>query len=320
MAGRFARDDEVAAWQEDGWVAARRPRRHRGDRRRDRRPPVRVPGSGEVPLRPRGAPAAGPQHRRAAPRLPGDAADRSGVPARAAPVHALSSRSTAAARSSRLCVHPAIVDFMERALGNGRPPRVPDAGEREVRGRRELRATDAHRSQPLVSAAANGATVVARRVVPVPDRRRRGNRADASRPAQAMRSVARPNSIFMPDDDPELYAARARGRRCAAARCSSTGPTCSTAGSTSRGPGSHRFLLNVSYKVAGQDWIGYHSVQSNATHPSWVQFVEGSTPRELELFGFPPPGHPVWTAELVDATREKYPKLDVEPWRRALRR
>ena len=39
-------------------------------------------------------------------------------------------------------------------------------------------------------------------------------------------------------------------------------------------PGSHRFLLNVSYKVAGNDWIGYHTVQSNATHPAWVQFVE----------------------------------------------
>ena len=79
-------------------------------------------------------------------------------------------------------------------------------------------------------------------------------------------------------------------------------------------------MLNVSYKVAGQDWIGFHAVQSRATHPAWVQFVEESTPRELELFGFPPPGHPVWTAELVDATTEKYPKLDVEPWRRALPR
>ncbi len=78
--------------------------------------------------------------------------------------------------------------------------------------------------------------------------------------------------------------------------------------------------MNVSYKVAGTDWIGYHTAQSNATHPAWVQFVELSTPRELELLGFPPPGHPVWTPELVDATKEKYPKLDVEPWRRALRR
>ena len=63
-----------------------------------------------------------------------------------------------------------------------------------------------------------------------------------------------------------------------------------------------RFLLNVSFKVAGQDWIGYHSMQSRANHPAWVQFVERSTPRELELLGFPPPGHAIWNADLLDAT------------------
>jgi hypothetical protein len=85
-------------------------------------------------------------------------------------------------------------------------------------------------------------------------------------------------------------------------------------------PGGARFLLNVSYKVAGQDWVGYHSIQPRSTHPGWVEFVEGSNPRELELFGFPPPGHPVWTAELVEATTRRYPALDLEPWRRGLRR
>jgi hypothetical protein len=83
-------------------------------------------------------------------------------------------------------------------------------------------------------------------------------------------------------------------------------------------PGGSRFLLNVSYKVAGQDWLGYHSVQSRATWPDWVAFVGGSTPRELELFGFPPPGHPVWTPALVDATAERYPGLVLTPWRDAL--
>ena len=83
-------------------------------------------------------------------------------------------------------------------------------------------------------------------------------------------------------------------------------------------PNGARFLFNVSFKVAGLDWLGYHSVQSNAQHPGWVQFVEESTPRELELFGFPPPGHSVWTTALVEATALRYPKLDLEPWRRAL--
>ena len=42
-----------------------------------------------------------------------------------------------------------------------------------------------------------------------------------------------------------------------------------------------------------------------------------STPRELELFGFPPPGHPIWDAALLDGTAERYPDLDLTPWRDA---
>jgi len=76
--------------------------------------------------------------------------------------------------------------------------------------------------------------------------------------------------------------------------------------------------LNVSYRVAGQDWIGYHSSQSRATSPDWTRFVEGSTPRELALFGFPPPGHPIWNVSLIEATQRLYPNLDLEPWRGAL--
>ena len=77
-------------------------------------------------------------------------------------------------------------------------------------------------------------------------------------------------------------------------------------------------MLNVSFRTAGQDWIGYDNAQSRATSPDWVRFVEGSTPRELELFGFPPPGHQIWTTTLIDATATLYPKLDLSPWRATL--
>jgi hypothetical protein len=80
-------------------------------------------------------------------------------------------------------------------------------------------------------------------------------------------------------------------------------------------PHGARFLLNVSYKRADIEWIGYHTVQSRATHPAFVEFVEQSTPRELELIGFPPPGHPAWNDELLDATQQRYPNLDLTPWR-----
>jgi hypothetical protein len=83
--------------------------------------------------------------------------------------------------------------------------------------------------------------------------------------------------------------------------------------------GAARFLLNVSYRHAAHEWIGFDSVQGRSSSPDWVEFVEGSTPRELELFGFPPPGHPIWSDEYLDSTNEKYPNLDLGPWRAALR-
>ena len=48
--------------------------------------------------------------------------------------------------------------------------------------------------------------------------------------------------------------------------------------------------------------------------PHWTSFVEESTPEELELFGFPPHGHPLWTPANVEATASLYPKLDLTPW------
>ncbi len=78
---------------------------------------------------------------------------------------------------------------------------------------------------------------------------------------------------------------------------------------------SARFLVALAFKHAGQDWIGYDQQQSRSTGPEWTTFVEGSTPRQLELFGFPPPGHPIWTADLLRTAALRYPKLDLGPWR-----
>ena len=83
-------------------------------------------------------------------------------------------------------------------------------------------------------------------------------------------------------------------------------------------PGGARFLMGVSFKGAGQDWIGFDAPQSRATSPHWDAFVAASSPRELELFGFPPPGHPIWDAALLDETALRYPNLDLTPWRSAL--
>ncbi len=42
-------------------------------------------------------------------------------------------------------------------------------------------------------------------------------------------------------------------------------------------------------------------------------------PRQLALFGFPPPGHPYWTEATLAGTAQRYPGLNMTPWRQALR-
>ena len=83
-------------------------------------------------------------------------------------------------------------------------------------------------------------------------------------------------------------------------------------------PTAVRFLMNVSYRIASCEWVGYQTAQSRATSPDWVAFVEASTPAELALFGFPSPGDDVWDDELLRATATRYPKLDLDPWWAAL--
>ena len=128
-----------------------------------------------------------------------------------------------------------------------------------------------------------------------------------------------PNRMYRPERDPELYAHERPATGVRGSLLVYRNNTFHRAVNMTRPRGS-RFLLNVSYRNAGVEWIGYHTSQSKASHPGWTQFVEQSTPEELQLFGFPPPGHPVWTQELINATTEKYPNLDVSPWRDALPR
>jgi hypothetical protein len=121
----------------------------------------------------------------------------------------------------------------------------------------------------------------------------------------------------MPNGDPELYAAErpAPGRRGSVLAYRND---VFHRGVDLVAPGTVRYILGTGFKVAGVDWIGYHAWQSRATGLEWTQFAEGSTPRELELLGFPPPGAPIWSDALLDATAERYPKLDLAPWRAAL--
>ncbi len=120
-----------------------------------------------------------------------------------------------------------------------------------------------------------------------------------------------------PDDAPDLYEAE---RSAAGPRGSFLAyrPDVWHRGVDLTRPGGSRFLFGLSFKLGQQDWVGYENVQARSTSGRFTRFVESCTPRELALFGVPGPGHPYWTAGTLAAMADRYPGLDLTPWRRAV--
>jgi hypothetical protein len=77
---------------------------------------------------------------------------------------------------------------------------------------------------------------------------------------------------------------------------------------------SARFSAHASYKHAGNEWTGRHSWGDRSFRRTWNPFAEQATARQLQLFGFPPPGHPYWTPQTLRDLAVRYPGLDTGPW------
>jgi hypothetical protein len=83
-------------------------------------------------------------------------------------------------------------------------------------------------------------------------------------------------------------------------------------------PRSARFMLHVSFKPAGTDWLGSQAWPGAAEGMAWHRFANRATVRQLALLGFPPPGDPYWNRTTLAGVAARYPGLDMTPWRRAV--
>jgi hypothetical protein len=80
-------------------------------------------------------------------------------------------------------------------------------------------------------------------------------------------------------------------------------------------PRGARYTIHVNFRRSDCDWITRRAWTDTANTPEWSSFVARASVRQLQLFGFPPPGNPYWNTEtLTDATR-RYPGFDPDPWR-----
>ena len=105
---------------------------------------------------------------------------------------------------NRICVHPSIVDFAERALDNIDIRLYQAARQREVRRRDELRAADAHRPQPFLAPPGLRITVVEPRGFSLPHRCYRGRQPNPAGHGGRDGPLDSPYGLVLPNWDPAV--------------------------------------------------------------------------------------------------------------------
>ncbi len=87
-------------------------------------------------------------------------------------------------------------------------------------------------------------------------------------------------------------------------------------GSNLTGAGHSRFSLLADYQVRGTTWGGKMAWPKQAPQ-RWAKLIPRCTVRERDLFGFPRPGADYWNEQTVTDVAERYPGMDVTPYRQA---
>ncbi|HUZ13668.1 MAG TPA: phytanoyl-CoA dioxygenase family protein [Caulobacteraceae bacterium] len=85
-------------------------------------------------------------------------------------------------------------------------------------------------------------------------------------------------------------------------------------GSNFAEPGRSRFVMLVDLQQRGWRWNGKMSWPNQAGSPHIVDAIARMTPRQRDLFGWPPPGADYWNAQTLRDVAARYPDLDMSPY------
>jgi len=88
-------------------------------------------------------------------------------------------------------------------------------------------------------------------------------------------------------------------------------------GSAFRAAVGARFTFHVVFRAKDSHWMGFSAWARSGPEPALERFLERATPRQRELLGFPPPGHPYWNEETLAGVAARYPGMDMTPYRDA---
>ena len=88
-------------------------------------------------------------------------------------------------------------------------------------------------------------------------------------------------------------------------------------GSDFKAPGRSRFVMPVDFKPRGWRWQGKLAWPDHATTQNWKDAMTAMTPRQRDVFGWPPAGDPYWNAQTLEGVGLRYPGLDLTPYAEA---
>src|SRR5580700_4914745 len=90
-------------------------------------------------------------------------------------------------------------------------------------------------------------------------------------------------------------------------------------GSNFSEPGRSRFAMLVDMQQRGWRWNGKMSWPHHAGNKAMVDAMVQMTPRQRDLFGWPPPGSEYWNAQTLSDVAGRYPGMDMGPYGGATR-
>jgi hypothetical protein len=85
-------------------------------------------------------------------------------------------------------------------------------------------------------------------------------------------------------------------------------------GSNFGAPGRSRFVMPIDFKPRGWRWQGKLAWPDRANKPGWKEAMINMTPRQRDVFGWPPAGHAYWNAQTLADVALRYPGIDLAPY------
>ncbi|HEV2364533.1 MAG TPA: phytanoyl-CoA dioxygenase family protein [Caulobacteraceae bacterium] len=85
-------------------------------------------------------------------------------------------------------------------------------------------------------------------------------------------------------------------------------------GSNFQQSGRSRFVYLVDFQARGWRWNGKVAWPDHADRKGMSEAMVKMTPRERDLFGWPPPGSDYWNAQTLADVAARYPGIDLSPY------